>query len=322
MNSISKENQKDKFELIRKTDGYYLYKHYSITDIEKIKELSFFSSPKLRYSLVDSFNDPFELNYKLYVDTDEYKKNSKFFNKKTNDINTFVNGLKEGLKGLSNTTKNLFYICCLNNNPLDILLWAHYADSHKGFVVEYKFLLNIIENDLPQPMTYSNNYPCINISTDCLDDFIKSGIIVDTYKKIIKKNPRIDKESLLKKLEEETKTPYESNKMKKIAEDIIITSFLNKSEEWVYESEFRAILPKDKYSSNKNKKFNYHEKFIFESLEKGQISSIILGVNCEIDQSSIRSEIDKFDPSVEIYKAELNKDNYGLNIQNHPRLSK
>lgn len=51
---------------------------------------------------------------------------------------------------------------CTTNNPVNELMWAHYADSHKGYCIEYD-----VENDcalryLMRAVRYTNKYPVFN----------------------------------------------------------------------------------------------------------------------------------------------------------------
>ncbi len=47
----------------------------------------------------------------------------------------------------------------IDNHPL---MWAHYADSHKGFCIEYQ-RTHTNELGLAQPITYSKNYPKVSL---------------------------------------------------------------------------------------------------------------------------------------------------------------
>ena len=64
---------------------------------------------------------------------------------------------------LADKIKNLFLIGCLCTNYKNRLMWSHYADSHKGFCIEYDFSEK--EEDvllkLPLPVFYSENRPLI-----------------------------------------------------------------------------------------------------------------------------------------------------------------
>lgn len=55
-------------------------------------------------------------------------------------------------------------VVCLNQSPLNILMWSHYAENHKGFLVELKFPKETLKSDLygdfiPIPVKYVKDYP-------------------------------------------------------------------------------------------------------------------------------------------------------------------
>ena len=68
-------------------------------------------------------------------------------------------------------------ICSLTKDPLNLLMWAHYAQHHKGFVVEFEIPLkaadaeNLPENFLfdwliPQEVEYQTSKPKVNLVDD------------------------------------------------------------------------------------------------------------------------------------------------------------
>ena len=60
--------------------------------------------------------------------------------------------------------KELFLIGCLCTNYKNKLMWSHYADSHKGFCIEYDYS-NLVVDDhtvLPLPVIYSDERPLIS----------------------------------------------------------------------------------------------------------------------------------------------------------------
>ena len=55
---------------------------------------------------------------------------------------------------------SLFLIGCLATDPKNRLMWSHYADSHRGFCIEYDF--NSLKDEvLPFPIIYSENRPLV-----------------------------------------------------------------------------------------------------------------------------------------------------------------
>jgi hypothetical protein len=79
-------------------------------------------------------------------------------------------------KNLNSIQKNyfeinkIFGICCLSRNPLNLLMWAHYAKDHTGFVIEFAIstigskettILQCLENLVPSSVNYVNEKPVI-----------------------------------------------------------------------------------------------------------------------------------------------------------------
>lgn len=64
---------------------------------------------------------------------------------------------------LTEKMKNLFLVGCLCTSYKNRLMWSHYADSHKGFCIEYDFSEPEVEilSKLPLPVFYSENRPLV-----------------------------------------------------------------------------------------------------------------------------------------------------------------
>ncbi|WP_218619101.1 DUF2971 domain-containing protein [Vibrio algicola] len=64
-------------------------------------------------------------------------------------------------------------ICCLTKTPDNLLMWSHYADNHKGFVIEFTLshkdyemhMGNVEEKLFGWDVEYSNNMPMITAGT-------------------------------------------------------------------------------------------------------------------------------------------------------------
>lgn len=162
-------------------DYIYLYKHQPITD----SRLELLTKRTISFTKPDKFNDPFDCVYGVdesyhysskeiqakflqYLNqnisneeaTDYAKKIREKENQNINDLTYFAD------------INSLMGICCLNHNPLNILMWSHYADFHKGFLTEFKFrktdLLNpslSYLNFLPIPVSYIDEMPIIDRET-------------------------------------------------------------------------------------------------------------------------------------------------------------
>lgn len=64
---------------------------------------------------------------------------------------------------LAEKMKNLFLVGCLCTSYKNRLMWSHYADSHKGFCIEYDFsgIEEEILSKLPLPVFYSEKRPLV-----------------------------------------------------------------------------------------------------------------------------------------------------------------
>lgn len=55
---------------------------------------------------------------------------------------------------------------CVSRNPCNPLMWAHYADDHKGFLVEFRVFMDPPDRDhdrmIPLPVSYSDKRPILD----------------------------------------------------------------------------------------------------------------------------------------------------------------
>ncbi|WP_051199612.1 DUF2971 domain-containing protein [Christiangramia echinicola] len=97
-------------------------------DLKSLKK-NFYWAPKF-----ENLNDPCE----TLINTDPFKKQSqsfaKLFGKEKSE--QFLE-VEKALNNLVEVKKKGIGIYSLSKTYLDELLWAHYADSHKGFCIEY-----------------------------------------------------------------------------------------------------------------------------------------------------------------------------------------
>ncbi len=104
-----------------------LYKYYNLSDDEELNEkrLSTLEQGKIYLSLINQFNDPFEGKAFTFLDDETVHE----------EICRFK--CEEFIEYYNKHTR----ICCFANpdeKNQNMPMWAHYANSHKGFCVEYK----------------------------------------------------------------------------------------------------------------------------------------------------------------------------------------
>lgn len=188
----------------------YLYKHVRFSD----GSLAILRNGTIRFTPPKDFNDPFDCVYGISNDhfhsAQELKKViaqagiEKLSPAKRLLLAKRVSHIqKKEMDDLSYFEKLHvnFGVCCLNHNPLNILMWSHYAKNHTGFLIEFKFSKKELSkgagllNFLPIPVNYVKMIP------------------------VVSKTDRLNSDGRV------------------ITEKV----YLTKSEEWRYEKEFRIL---------------------------------------------------------------------------------
>jgi hypothetical protein len=155
------------------TEGLASLYKFSKIDMSKQEHLrDLFIDAKLYLALPEQFNDPFEckplfswppnpkkIRVHLFKVARADKGRSKFTVKK------IVNDLmiqRDGPLGIASTIKKILSklrICCFTQKLDNLLFWAHYADSHKGFCLEYDATL--LPVSLAFKVKYQDSYPTV-----------------------------------------------------------------------------------------------------------------------------------------------------------------
>ncbi|MBL0657493.1 DUF2971 domain-containing protein [Aeromonas dhakensis] len=175
-----------------------LYKYYSSNfDLKKHLE-----SPSMKLSTTKSFNDPFEKNIPHDLAT---MLTEKLKSELPPDLKRYQD--EEYISTYTEVSKS-FGVTALTETHRNILMWAHYASSHRGLCIGYKSDFFDRLNKLPKE--YSSNTPI----------YMPKRVIYD-YK-------RFDSEQ-----HDSSHTTY----------DLIMRAMMTKSDEWIYEKEHRCIIP-------------------------------------------------------------------------------
>lgn len=246
-------NNKSKLKFYKYCNAEY----YAIRNIEKCT---------LAFKKCSEFNDPFE---GIALTADENDK-----------------------KYLDIIRQNAM-ITCLSEKKNDLLMFAHYADSFKGFCIEYD--LSLLENSVFQKII-PYFFPVIYAQKP--EDL--------RYKNILG-------EDILNHIESIEKHKLSLEKL-----DDVISYFVHKAKMWEYENEWRFIVPVDQYGNAFDIRGNVNNKVVlFKNFDC--ISSIYLGLNIADDKKEHITEIvqrlnnkrnDRL--KIKLYETSLNDKEYKL----------
>lgn len=104
----------------------------------------------------------------IYADTDEIGLTLRLSEKFQPELTTARENAQKLLDNVNQQVfskiKEIFFIGCLCTDYKNKLMWSHYADSHKGFCIEYDYSLMDIDAHtiLPLPVIYSEERPLIS----------------------------------------------------------------------------------------------------------------------------------------------------------------
>ena len=157
-----------------------LYKYLAYNDGAK----ALIENGTLKYSHASEFNDPFDcvVSYNI-EDSLDYCRSRKDIIKAMGDKRGYspselIENTPKLLKNIETSLENGDFhrdlvsqigICCLSSVSDSILMWSHYADHHKGIVVEFNTFqneyvkLHDVEKTLfAYPVVYQNEMPKIS----------------------------------------------------------------------------------------------------------------------------------------------------------------
>ncbi len=164
---------------ICRDDYYYLYKYLPPSD----DSLKIFENKTLKFTKPKDFNDPFEfLPFADEMTPAEIIRDHEYILKNAYALLPKGKGagyLKQKPKLARNAIKALkshreemrssLTVFCLTANPVNTLMWSHYAGNCKGFVVEFKFpLKRIVGSEYfipPIPVRYSKKRENVPLTT-------------------------------------------------------------------------------------------------------------------------------------------------------------
>ena len=229
-----------------------------------------FENQKIRFTQPYALNDPFEFNPAIRFHSDENDYRHYEYDGVTFPSNYLWNWLN-----LIESRINAFGILSLTENPFSYVMWSHYANGHKGFLIEFdvrnksKPTLELEQNS-PLPI-YRVRY--VSTNTVNLD-------------KMVGKNGGIPERQFRDRI------------------------FLRKTRLWRHEKEYRAIRRLDACETYKPpaRRTSYRDNNIYLfPMSLRSILSITFGVNMRVDDKERIIQLCK-DQNIAFLQALIPKD--------------
>ena len=141
---------------------HYLYKYRSVKSA-----LQFISNQSIYFSNFTEFNDPFESSANYSVDFTPQQYYNSFISagfspaSATEVTRQIANGTIDGKiclkEAIEEALHSLGYYC-MTSKPDNLLMWAHYADSHRGVCFKFDILEDLDSFLAPLPVEYNSDY--------------------------------------------------------------------------------------------------------------------------------------------------------------------
>lgn len=163
----------------------FLYKYYSVQDFRLSWIKNTLLKGKVYFSNPSQLNDPFEFHVKFSWDASDSKvkeywkryvdSNNPSLNRKQRKelLTKFVkdqrsSGFREEMhRNAQKRYKEILEhigIFCLSPYNDNMLMWSHYADSHKGICLQFNRKHEFFKN--AEPVEYTDNIPTVNFVVD------------------------------------------------------------------------------------------------------------------------------------------------------------
>lgn len=166
-----------------------------------IGSLKILTQGTIKFNKPSEFNDPFDCdpshenkNIEEFLERrpDLVKKVAKYLNlsdsqipeEKPHMIARLRDAINDGLFG--QPASDNVGICCLTKDPLNLLMWAHYANNHKGFVVEFDIPIESYDKPtseveffellIPHEVKYFQKKPIVNFD-DSLEEKLEKQFL-------------------------------------------------------------------------------------------------------------------------------------------------
>lgn len=137
-----------------------LFKYRSLSSINTYK---IFINKELHFSAPKDFNDPFDCKINALIsDKNEFARS---FEKDCSNVN--VASAIENRDNINDTIERVVNkkgICSFSRTKDNILMWSHYANSHRGICLEFDITEDYEFFTLPINIKYEEFYPEIDVS--------------------------------------------------------------------------------------------------------------------------------------------------------------
>ena len=163
MSSIEENIRTARQEILTNKRPRYLYKYRSIKST-----IDFLKNGSIYFSSYKDFNDPFESACKRKYDFTPKEYFETFQRWGVDSFSAaieaekirlgYVNA-KDLLSQATDLILNDFAYFCMTKDPDNILMWSHYADSHKGVCLKFDLLQDLDTFSLTVPVDYNSEYP-------------------------------------------------------------------------------------------------------------------------------------------------------------------
>ena len=164
----------------------FLYKYRDIKTKENKKHInSVVLDSELWFSSILSFNDPFDSQWKTVIEGSDTEKverakkilltHSDLLPEGANIESEIINLLShpELLKiteEVSRQNMNKHGVLCLGSEPRSILMWSHYANSHRGIAYQFEIAKDVDFFHRAVSAKYFKNYPIRNWVADSQEE--------------------------------------------------------------------------------------------------------------------------------------------------------
>ena len=173
----------------------FLYKYRCVKSA-----LQFLSNQCIYFSNFTEFNDPFESSANFITDYtpqqfyDFYISNGFSPTIAAEVKRQIANGTIEGKTVLKEATDMALHSIgyyCMTNIPDNLLMWAHYADSHRGVCLKFDILEDLDSFLVPMPVEYNSEYLIFDLLNSNITDLLRRKSKDWTYEneyRIVKTN--------------------------------------------------------------------------------------------------------------------------------------